>query len=178
MQKDNKITLWRLLPTVIAMLPIYILLHETGHTIVAIMYGAENVRISIFSASMTADFVEYTPFAHSLLNSAGMLFPVIIFSIFAFVYNPGKTSILYRCFYYSTVPIAFGPIFAWVFVPIIGMLSGFPPGDDVTNFIDNSGWHPGVVVILALILIALLVLLFSRKGIFKLIVTTIKQLSR
>jgi len=158
------------------MLPIYIFLHESGHAIVAIMYGAENVRISIFTARMTAGFVEYTPFTHSLMNAAGMLFPVIIFSIIALAYNSKKTNILYRCFYYSIVPITIGPVFAWVLVPIIGMLSGLPPGDDVTKFINNSGWHPGVVMVLALVLIALLVLLFWVKGILQLFVTTNKQL--
>jgi len=166
MIKAKKLLL--LLAIAIIMIPLYIFLHESGHAIAAIMCGADNVRINILTASMSADFIEYTPFTHLLMNVAGMLFPVIVFSIIALFYDPRKTSSLYRCFYYCIVPITVAPVFAWVLVPIIGMLYELPQGDDVTKFITNSGWHPGVVMIIALILIALLVLLFYVKGILQL----------
>jgi len=168
-QKENKVKVQLLLlPIAIIMIPLYIFLHESGHAIVAIMCGAENVRISILTASMSSDFIEHTPFTRLLMNTAGMLFPVIIFSTIALFYNPRKTNILYRCFYYCIVPITIAPVFAWVLVPVIGMLFELPPGDDVTKFITNSGWHPSVVIIAALTLIALLILLFYLKGIFRL----------
>ena len=169
MKKENKAKmLLSLLAIAIIMIPLYIFLHESGHAIVAIMYGAENVRISILTASMSSDFIEYTLFTRLLMNIAGMLFPVIVFSTIALFYSPRKTSILYRCFYYCIVPVTIAPVLAWVLVPIIGTLSEMPPGDDVTKFITNSGWHPGVVVIGALTLVALLILLFYKKGILRL----------
>jgi len=168
-QKENKVKTLILLPVIaILMIPLYIFLHESGHAIVAIMCGAENVRINILTASMSADSVDFTPFTRLLMNTAGMLFPVIIFSIIALLYNPKKTGNLYRCFYYCIVPITIAPVFAWVLVPIIGMLYELPPGDDVTKFITNSGLHPVDVIISALTLIALLILLFYAKGILRL----------
>ena len=164
MKKEKKqFIMWILLSALIA-LPLYIFLHESGHAIIAIIGGAENVRISILRAEMTSDLVS-TPFISSLLSAAGPLFPLIIYSIAILFFRCDSKSIAHICCFYVASPFAIFPILSWVFIPIIGMVSEFPPRDDVSNFIYSTGWHPLWVLLLASVLFTLMILLITAKGV-------------
>jgi hypothetical protein len=67
------------------------------------------------------------------------------------------------------------PILAWIIVPIIGMVSELPLGDDVTKFIQNSGLHPNFILIFTSLLLALLAFFLVIKGIPQSFVSLIKE---
>ena len=162
----------------LVIIPIYIILHESGHAVIALLCGAKNIRISIFPAYATWDNFEVTPFRISLMNIFGMLFPVIIFSmIIGIFFNKNKTSIPYLCCFFTISVITIFPILAWIIVPIVGMVNELPSGDDVTNFIYNSGWHPGTVIVFALVLFILALAIIVLKGLPKSVVLLIKEIN-
>ena len=57
---------------------LYIFVHELGHTIVAIVCGAEITEFSILGAHMSYNGGTFSKAMFSLFHAAGMLFPIIL----------------------------------------------------------------------------------------------------
>ncbi len=163
--KDN-VMFAILFPCIVLLLvAIYVFLHELGHSIVAIACGADITGFSIASAHMSYTGGQFTPASNAFLNVSGMLLPVLAFILALSAFKKDKNSILYQCCYYAACIWGIGPILAWIIVPIICMVSTPPAGDDVTKFIVNSDWHPGIVATLACALIIIILFFTFIRGI-------------
>jgi len=135
-------------------LPVYIILHEAGHTLVASLCGAAIVDYNLFDSYMTYRGGSFTPFTASLLNAAGMLTPVVGAFAFMAFHRKGVSGAFSRVFSFFVCALPIFSILAWVVVPIQYMAGTALSGDDVTQFIYNSGLHPLLVSLFALLLFA------------------------
>lgn len=66
---------------------LYILLHELGHTLVAIACGAKITDFSIMRAKMSYVGGDFNQIMESLFNVAGMLLPVLVCLMFILFFN-------------------------------------------------------------------------------------------
>ena len=157
-------------------IPVYIFLHELGHTLVALACGANITHFSIFTASMSAEGGTYTPFTSSLLHAGGMLFPYIIFLVLLFTFQKKKEGTLYTCTYSVMAMLCIYPLLAWVVVPLISMATSLTANDDVVKFLYASGLPPLLVTLLALLLLIAAGLVTYHKGVFHALRNLIKSL--
>jgi hypothetical protein len=157
---------------------IYTFLHESGHALVALSCGGTITNFVLgLNAHMSYEGANFTPVTLSILNAAGMLLPVLVLIFVALFYKRDYDNIFYRCYFgiYS-IGVTFS-IVAWVIVPIVYLLSTPPVGDDVANFIANSGIHPLIVMSAAIIIIVSLVGLLLSKGIIQSFLALAKQVN-
>lgn len=156
---------------------LYVIAHELGHTIVAIICGAEITQFSIFNAHMSYSGVIFSKAMYSLFHAAGMLFPIILTVPIIISYKQNKKSIIYHCFYISACLWGISPLLAWLIVPFVSLAGSPPQGDDVAKFITSSGWHPMLVFASALVILIGLLLLVIKKGIIQEFIAKIKGFS-
>lgn len=57
---------------------LYIILHEGGHALIAVSCGAKVTAFSIVGAYTSSEGGNYTQTTLSLLNLAGVIFPIIV----------------------------------------------------------------------------------------------------
>ena len=155
------------LVSVLFIIPIYIILHEGGHALVAVLCGANVTRFSVFGAYMSYEGGSFTPVMLSLLNAAGMLLPVLASFVYMLTYRSNADSIPYRIFSFIVLIVPIGSVFAWIFVPVLYLTGQAPPNDDVTKFLDHSGLNPWVVILAAVIIIACCLFIAWKKKIFQ-----------
>lgn len=110
--------------SLILVIPIYILLHEGGHSLIAVLCGAKITKFSILGAYMSYEGGSFTPITLSLSNVAGMLLPVLAAVVYMLAYRNQAASILYRIFSFLFVLVPTGSILAWVLVPVYIWLVG------------------------------------------------------
>lgn len=63
--------------SILVSLPVYIILHEGGHALVAVLCGARITKFSVLGAYTTYEGGTFTAVTLSLTNIAGMLLPVL-----------------------------------------------------------------------------------------------------
>ena len=66
---------------------LYIVLHEAGHCIVAILCGATITEFSILSAHMNYSGGNFTALSALFLSANGILFPLFLSYIYTFLYR-------------------------------------------------------------------------------------------
>jgi len=138
-------------------LPLYIFLHEGGHSLVAILCGAKITHFSILNAHINSQGGIYNTFTSSLLNIAGVLFPLFWSFLCLIFYCKNKENDFYRIFTFFICLMPVGSVFAWVLVPVLYMLGNAPANDDVTKFINNSGIHPLWVILCAILILSAMI---------------------
>ncbi len=153
--------------SLILVIPIYILLHEGGHSLIAVLCGAKITKFSILGAYMSYEGGSFTPITLSLSNAAGMLLPVLTAVVYMLTYRNQAASILYRIFSFLFVLVPTGSILAWVLVPVLYLAGWAPPNDDVTKFINHSGLSPWMVLFAAIILFACCLFIAWKKKIIQ-----------
>lgn len=146
---------------------LYILLHELGHTLVAIACGAEITDFSIMKAKMSYVGGNFNQIMESLFNVAGMLLPVLVCLMFILFFNRNRKNMLYICFSTIFFIATTSSILAWVIIPFIGMFSPPPASDDVTKFLISSQCNQLIVILSATLLIVMMVITALYKGVFK-----------
>jgi hypothetical protein len=153
--KDRKAVLFSLAVPIsaIAAVLLYIILHEGGHTLVAVLCGAKITKFSITGAYMSYDGGLFNTFTLSLLNAAGMLLPIALACLYILFYRKDAQGLFYRVFSMILCAVSFFSVFAWVIVPVLYLVGAAPQKDDVTKFIENSGLPPLFVVLLAVLLL-------------------------
>ena len=166
MKQKSKIIL-SLLASVWIILPLYIIIHEAGHSLIAILCGARITKFSILGAYVSTEGGTYNNFTAPLMNNAGMLLPVLLAFVYALLYRKAVKNVFYRIisFFLCAAPVF--SILPWAIIPILYRFGNPPPGDDVTNFLDNSGIDPLLVTIGAFMLLTPMILLVWHKGIVK-----------
>lgn len=155
-------------------IPMYIVFHELGHTLVAIACRAQITDFSIITAHMSYNGGNFNQITDPLLHVAGMLLPVLINFIFILTFNSSKKNMFYCCFSVVYSFITVSSVFAWIIVPVISIFSKPPTGDDVANFMTSSQWNPFVIIIGAVFLITIQVIFALYKGLFKAFFVLIK----
>lgn len=174
---QNKVkTLLPFLACVLIMIPLYIILHEGGHSFIAILCGAKITKFRILGASITSVGGDYNQFTSSLMNAFGMLLPVLSAFLYMLLYNSKKESILYRVFsfFFCLAPIS--SLLAWVVIPVIYIWGDAPASDDVTKFLNTSAIYPLWVTLGALLLLSFLLLFAWHKKIFQNYIQAMKSL--
>ena len=78
--------------------PVYIVLHEGGHALVAVLCGARITKFSILGAYMNYEGGIFTPVTFSLFHCAGMLLPVLVSLLLILTYRSGSSRMFYRIF--------------------------------------------------------------------------------
>ncbi len=141
---------------------LYTFLHEGGHAL-AIMLGGGTLD------SFSMDFITFT--AHvsssglllrpwSVINTAaGALLPLLVMLLVFLVFPKPKTAFAGLLSRVGAICVL-GSQLPWVVIPFVYLAGHAPAGDDVTHFLNNSGWPPVLlsVAAVAVILLAFLVL--------------------
>ena len=153
--------------SIIFIIPIYIILHEGGHTLIAVLCGARITKFSILGAYMTYDGGTFTSITLSLFHIAGMLLPVLVSIVYMLTYRNKIKGMLYRIFSFISSLIPIGSILAWVIVPILYVSDKAPQNDDVTKFIDSSGLSPWAVLLGAVVLFTCCLFISWKKKIIQ-----------
>ena len=164
-QKVKKIIF--LFISLIFSVPAYVILHEAGHSLVAILCGAKITKFSILEAYMNYDGGVFTKTSLSLFNIAGMLLPVLLSIAYMMFYRSTSVNQFYRIFSFIALVMPIGAIGSWIFVPILYLFDMAPAGDDVSKFIVSSGIAPWIVVLGAITLLVSCVFLPGRKRLCK-----------
>lgn len=162
-QKVKKIIF--LFISLIFSVPAYIILHEAGHSLVAILCGAKITKFSIFEAYMNYDGGVFTETSLSLFNIAGMLLPVLLSIAYMMFYRSTSVNQFYRIFSFIALVMPIGAIGSWIFVPILYLFDMAPAEDDVSKFIVSSGIAPWIVVLGAIMLLVSCVFFAWKKKI-------------
>jgi len=146
---------------------LYTLLHEGGHALIGIMYGGRIDSFTLgFNAHVTISGANYTRTGESLLNSAGVLLPVICMSFALKFYNRNIKNSVYHYIYAGMSVGITGSLFAWMAIPIISLFAEPPAGDDVSKFLEVSGVNPLLISLIALLLVGMIVLISYKKGMY------------
>ena len=149
------------------LVPLYIVLHEGGHALVAAACGARITRFSILGAYMQYEGGVFTPAALSLFHAAGVGLPVLVLVVWMLAYRGGAAGVFYRIFSFLALLLPLGALLAWVAVPVLDAFGKAPQGDDVTRFIHSSGLSPWTVLSGAVLLLAGCIALAWRKRIIQ-----------
>jgi membrane-associated protease RseP (regulator of RpoE activity) len=146
---------------------LYIVLHEGGHALVAVLCGAKITKFSITGAYMSYDGGLFSAFTLSLLNAAGMLLPVALTCLYILFYRKDAQGLFRRVLSMILCAVPLFSIFAWVVVPVLYLFDAAPQNDDVIRFIVNSGLHPLLVVLFAFLLFGFMVAAAWRRRIIQ-----------
>lgn len=87
-----------LFASILFTIPVYIILHEGGHALIALSCGARITEFSILGAYMRYGGGTFTALTLSLFYIAGMLLPVLISIAYMLLYRDAAQSVFYRIF--------------------------------------------------------------------------------
>lgn len=90
-----------LFASILFTIPVYIILHEGGHALIALSCGARITEFSILGAYMRYEGGTFTALTLSLFYIAGMLLPVLISIAYMLLYRDAAQSVFYRIFFFS-----------------------------------------------------------------------------
>lgn len=147
--------------------PLYMVLHEGGHALAGISFGAKIVEVNLLNGYVISEGGHISNGTLSLFYSAGLLMPLIVFTIYLSFYPKETTKDLYRMVsLLFTIRILFS-IAVWGIIPIQYMTGRVNRNDDVAQFIEASGIHPMVIVVIAISLMSIYMLFIWKKRIFQ-----------
>ena len=156
-----------LFASIIFIIPVYIILHEGGHTLIAVLCGAQITKFSILGAYMTYEGGTFTAMTLSLFHISGMLLPVLVSIVYMLTYQNKINRIFYRIFSLISLLIPVCSILAWVIIPILYLFDKAPQNDDATKFIDSSGLSPWAVLLGAVTLFGCCLFIAWKKKIIQ-----------
>lgn len=130
--------------------------HEIGHAIVAKGAGLDIVSMqpwAIFGRAHVQLAGETTRLWYAAVDISGMLFTVLVGIC-------GTVGVSFLARQWRSVSLAlwiFIPMMcqclAWVVLPLAIMLGASAPSDDVTNFMQRTGWHALAVLMIGVALV-------------------------
>ena len=148
---------------------LYIVLHEVGHCIVAILCGAAITEFSILSAHMTYSGGRFTDLSYLWLDANGVVFPLVLSYFHIFLYKATAKNKIYHIMSFLCALMPACSLLAWVVFPI-AYRNGhvLAEGEDTVKFlyIFSSSYDPLWVSAVAVILIAISITLIVKKRIF------------
>ena len=166
MKREGKVVLAFIGSLWIAM-PIYMILHEGGHALIASLYGAKIIEFNIMEGYVIVEGGVFNEITLALFYAAGMLTPVAIFTIYLMRYQRGTDKDCYKVFSVVFAGIILFSIGVWVVMPIQYMLGIANPNDDVVKFIEALEVAPLIVIVLASLLMSIYTWAIWKKRIFQ-----------
>ena len=161
----------------IAIVFLYIHLHESGHVIVALSAGARITEFSILRAHVSWEGGNFTDTSDLWVNANGTLFPLFLSYIFLLFYRKESRNTVYRFFslFFGLCP-ALG-LLSWFVKPFVYVEGTFTPSDDTSQFLYNfsQGHSPMIVSIAAAVLFGISILLVIRKRVIQNFIEEIKR---
>ncbi|MDD4819780.1 MAG: M50 family metallopeptidase [Flavobacteriales bacterium] len=142
---------------------LYVMLHEGGHSLVAVFCGAQITRFSILDAEISYSGGVFSSVSLALLNAAGALLPAIVAIILSFFYKKNIQNPLYKTAYYIFFVCVIFSLLPWFIYPVFSINDST---DDITRFIDTSAFSPILTAFLSALLIGILVFAGIKSGIF------------
>jgi len=145
---------------------LYIFFHEAGHALIALMYGNSIESFVVFGpwphVSLAYPY-QFTGFGWGLFFAGGVLFPLIAASIAFCFYKPGVRHYWYHEFFQRIADLLpFITLIVWAGFPLLSLFTAPPPWEDVTRFMQITGFHP-LLVALGTIAIAYAFRFLARK---------------
>lgn len=167
-----------ILPSVLISILLYIFLHELGHVIVLWSVDAKITELSIISAHVNYNGRNWTDLSDKWMHLNGVLFPLLVSVLYIMLYRTENANRYYRVISGFFVLMPISSLLAWVFIPILYMLGQAPEGDDVYKFLYNFCYdYPAFLVsICAFTTICCTIYLSVKKGVFKNLGMTIKEI--
>lgn len=139
---------------ILLFLPLYVLLHEGGHALAALLCGARVTEFSLLGAHMSYEGGAFTPLTLSLFHLGGVLLPVLAEVLCLLAYRPRAGAIFCPVVSFQALLISVGPLCAWIIVPVLSLPGRAPRGDDAAKFLASSGLSPWAVLAGAALLLA------------------------
>ena len=90
MRKERNLKVRKILAVLLSvacMIPLYVVLHEGGHALVAVMCGARITKFSILGAYMNYEGGQFSAAMFSLFHAAGMLLPLLAAILYMIAYR-------------------------------------------------------------------------------------------
>jgi len=145
-------------------LVVYTFIHETGHAIAALIFGA---RITSFNANFLSLSphvgvdASFTTTQQAVFSLAGPLLPVLLLIVLLIVL-PRQGNALTESFKMMAAFSTLGSMLPWIALPWL-FLAGQRPSDDVVSFLLSSGIYPPVVSAVASLSLAVSLAIFLGK---------------
>ncbi|MCL2203971.1 MAG: hypothetical protein FWB88_08530 [Defluviitaleaceae bacterium] len=146
---------------------VYAFFHEASHAVLHLAYGGTIERFVFWTLSphVSATGTEFTPFAAALNRVAGELFTRLLGVVaIAFYRKEAKAPAYHLCYFFALLSLTGGVLVAWVFLPFYSLFGVVQP-QDITFFLDMTGFHPLLVSLTGLLLISAFVLFAHSRGI-------------
>lgn len=157
----------------------YIFLHESGHSLVAALCGAENIHISIINAHSLWTGGSFSDRTRALCNAAGVIFPFSISYIGILLYTKENKSIVYQLIYFFMVVSVAGSGIAWIALPVYTIFVTLPnTSEDVFKFLDSSGISPIVVSLVSMVVVLGNLYFAKKKGLFDTYIQILKNIGK
>lgn len=132
---------------------LYTFLHESGHALVGVLAGGNISAFSVNFLDLSAHVGlsgNLTPAQTIFNNLAGVSLPLLVWLTFM-VMVPKRANFALECLKVAGSLVCLSTLLAWIGLPLL-VWAGQAPSDDVVNFLNNSGVHPLVVTVAALVL--------------------------
>lgn len=136
------------------------LLHELGHCIAVWISGGKVTGFYplFWDAHMSFEGIADSPF----INISGSLFPILVALAVLLFYKRSDRfpwlNILAGVFCTTIYSLL-----AWVVVPLACLFGFYDPADDITKFVNGTGFHPAAVALAAAFCFGILWMLFLKK---------------
>ena len=171
----------RVIPAAFCALLLYVILHEGGHTIVAILAGSRitEFNISLSNAHMSFEGGYYTPFMAMWREANGALLPLFIAYVYALLFRKESKNTFYRLFSFLFCLVNTASMIVWVVIPVLYMNGHYDQGEDGFKFVNLFSRYqsPVLVSIVALILFGTGIFLIVKKGILQAYIDEIRTIA-
>lgn len=172
---------FRLVFVVLAMLLVsiimYVFFHESGHALVAVLCGANNIKISIISAHTQWTGGRFTVITQALCDAAGAALPVCVSCAAMIFYSKSCRSLVYHMVYVCFFIAATSSVTAWVWLPACSLSAPLPDQtDDIARFLNVSGISPVMVSLTGVIIILFCIFIAVRKQLFHTLIQLVKDI--
>ena len=164
-----------LLGSLLALVFFYIVLHEAGHALVALAYGAKIIEFSILGAHVSIEGGSFDRLGQTLYSAGGALLPLLASACYMAFYQPELKSPFYRFFSAFLVLLPLSSSMAWLVIPFLYRINKAPAGDDVTRVLDSWGLDPLLMPLLVVAILALYLLLAWKKRIIQNLIEVVRE---
>jgi len=149
----------------LAVLSLYIFLHEGGHALTAVIQGARLNEFDLNPFNAHVNFSgELTRSGRAVMNISGAALPLLAWFAWMLVTRRRDTPLIELVKLISAMGVL-NTALVWIILPFVYLAGNAPPGDDVTHFLDNSGANPLLLASGAALLYILGWVLFFKRSV-------------
>ena len=149
----------------VAILSLYVFLHEGGHALTAVAQGAQLNEFDLNPLNAHVNFSgNLSPSGRAAMNISGASLPLLVWFAWMLVMRRRDNPVVESVKLVATMGVL-NTLLVWMIIPFLYLGGNAPAGDDVTHFLDNSGMHPLLLAAGALLVYVLGWVLFSRRSV-------------